>query len=148
MPALVELADAKAGRETKCEETQEAERFVDVELDSRAATKPPSTRADSKNNDGSLMGGWAKEAEGLKRGASLRERVEDIPALADHFVRSFAQRYRKQAESIEPAALQWMQSLAWPGNVRELQTVLERAVLHAAPEQRVLTRADFAFGEA
>lgn len=76
----------------------------------------------------------------------LRERAEDLPALADHFVRSFAKRYRKQAERIEPATLAWLGTLPWPGNVRELQTVLERAVLHARPDQVELTRDDFSMG--
>jgi DNA-binding NtrC family response regulator len=59
----------------------------------------------------------------------LRERREDIPPLAAHFLSRYAQRYRKQVQSIDPAALQLMLHYAWPGNVRELDHTIERAVL-------------------
>jgi len=59
----------------------------------------------------------------------LRERPEDIAALAEHFLRLYAQRYRKGLAVFEPAALEAMRSYAWPGNVRELDHVVQRAVL-------------------
>ena len=59
----------------------------------------------------------------------LRERREDIPPLAAHFLSRYAQRYRKQVQGIDPAALQVMLQYAWPGNVRELDHTIERAVL-------------------
>ena len=59
----------------------------------------------------------------------LRERREDIPPLAAHFLSRYAQRYRKQVQGIDPAALQLMLHYAWPGNVRELDHTIERAVL-------------------
>src|SRR5436190_5540541 len=59
----------------------------------------------------------------------LRERREDIPALAEHFLRFYAQRYRKGLAVFEPAALEAMRAYAWPGNVRELDHVVQRAVL-------------------
>ena len=61
----------------------------------------------------------------------LRERREDIPALAAHFLQSHARRYRKHVESLEPEALRALLAHPWPGNVRELDHVLERAVLMA-----------------
>ncbi len=61
----------------------------------------------------------------------LRDRREDIPALAAHFLFRYSQRYRKQVQGIEPAALQAMLVYGWPGNVRELEHALERAVLMA-----------------
>ncbi len=61
----------------------------------------------------------------------LRERREDIPLLAAHFLNRYASRYRKQMESIDPAALQVMLQHPWPGNVRELDHTIERAVLMA-----------------
>ena len=73
----------------------------------------------------------------------LRERREDLPSLVDVFLRQFARRYRKDARHVEAETLAWLVSLPWPGNVRELQTVMERAVLHAASDQSTLTRADF-----
>jgi DNA-binding NtrC family response regulator len=65
----------------------------------------------------------------------LRERAEDIPALADHFLRQHTQRYRKRIAGFEPAALAAMTAYAWPGNVRELEHALERAVLMAQGER-------------
>jgi DNA-binding NtrC family response regulator len=59
----------------------------------------------------------------------LRERREDIPHLAAHFLREHANHYRKRLESFEPAAMQALCDHGWPGNVRELDHVVERAVL-------------------
>jgi DNA-binding NtrC family response regulator len=61
----------------------------------------------------------------------LRERREDIPALAQHFLIQHAARYRKAVRAFEPAALQALIDHAWPGNVRELDHAVERAVLMA-----------------
>jgi DNA-binding NtrC family response regulator len=61
----------------------------------------------------------------------LRERREDIPPLAAHFLSRYAQRYRKPVHGIDPAAIQLMLHYSWPGNVRELDHTIERAVLMA-----------------
>jgi DNA-binding NtrC family response regulator len=61
----------------------------------------------------------------------LRERREDIPALADHFLRQHAQRYRKRLTGFDAAALDLLIAHPWPGNVRELDHAIERAVLMA-----------------
>jgi DNA-binding NtrC family response regulator len=61
----------------------------------------------------------------------LRERREDIPTLAAHFLSRYATRYRRPVEGFEPPALQLLLSYAWPGNVRELDHAIERAVLMA-----------------
>jgi DNA-binding NtrC family response regulator len=60
---------------------------------------------------------------------ALRERREDIPALAAHFLARHATRYRKAMEGLEPAAVQTLLQHSWPGNVRELDHAMERAVL-------------------
>jgi DNA-binding NtrC family response regulator len=61
----------------------------------------------------------------------LRERREDVPPLAAHFLRRTAKRYCKEIEGFEPAAVQALLDYAWPGNVRELEHTIERAVLLA-----------------
>ncbi|MGE5569903.1 MAG: sigma-54-dependent transcriptional regulator [Rhodospirillales bacterium] len=61
----------------------------------------------------------------------LRDRREDIPLLAAHFLRQYAQRYRKQVTGFEPAAIQALLEHSWPGNVRELDHAVERSVLMA-----------------
>src|ERR687893_191257 len=59
----------------------------------------------------------------------LRDRREDIPLLARHFLRLHAQRYRKTMAGFDPAAMQVLLDHRWPGNVRELDHSVERAVL-------------------
>ena len=61
----------------------------------------------------------------------LRDRREDIPVLARHFLAQHAQRYRKHITGFEAAAMQTLLDHAWPGNVRELDHSVERAVLMA-----------------
>ena len=65
----------------------------------------------------------------------LRDRREDIPLLAMHFLHQYTQRYRKNIRGFDPAALQALLSHPWPGNVRELDHAIERAVLLATSEQ-------------
>src|SRR5438874_1007683 len=65
----------------------------------------------------------------------LRERREDIPVLALHFLAQYASRYRRQVRGIEPAAMQALIQYSWPGNVRELEHAMERAVLMSRAEQ-------------
>jgi DNA-binding NtrC family response regulator len=59
----------------------------------------------------------------------LRERTEDIPLLAMHFLQIHAKKYRKELTGFESAALQALRTHSWPGNVRELDHSIERAVL-------------------
>jgi DNA-binding NtrC family response regulator len=65
----------------------------------------------------------------------LRERKDDIPQLALHFLRQSAQRYRKHLNSFEPVAMQLLLDHPWPGNVRELDHSVERAVLLSEGDQ-------------
>jgi two-component system response regulator PilR (NtrC family) len=58
----------------------------------------------------------------------LRERSDDIPALARHFVQRFAGEYQKNVAGISPDAMELLRAYHYPGNIRELQNVLERAV--------------------
>ncbi len=65
----------------------------------------------------------------------LRERKEDIPLLAAHFLKQYAQRYRKPVSGFDSASLRKMLEHPWPGNVRELDHATERAVLMSTGEQ-------------
>jgi DNA-binding NtrC family response regulator len=65
----------------------------------------------------------------------LRERREDIPTLARHFLEAHARRYRKTIGGFEAAALDALLAHPWPGNVRELDHAVERAVLMASSER-------------
>jgi DNA-binding NtrC family response regulator len=62
---------------------------------------------------------------------ALRERQEDIPSLAEHFIRKFSMENRREQLTLDPAALKVLMDYSWPGNVRELENVIERAVVLA-----------------
>ncbi|HET8531049.1 MAG TPA: helix-turn-helix domain-containing protein, partial [Methylomirabilota bacterium] len=70
----------------------------------------------------------------------LRERTEDIPALADHFLRQACRRARRAVPAVGPDALGLLRGYPWPGNVRELENEIERAVA-LAEDGRPLGRA-------
>ena len=63
----------------------------------------------------------------------LRERVEDIPTLAEHFLRVYRERARRAVPSISPEAMRCLRAYPFPGNVRELENEIERAVALADP---------------
>ena len=65
----------------------------------------------------------------------LRERREDIPLLARHFLETFRKTMEKPINGISPEAMRQLESYDWPGNVRELENTMERAVaLESSPE--------------
>jgi DNA-binding NtrC family response regulator len=59
----------------------------------------------------------------------LRERREDIPLLAAHFLRKYAEENQRDVEGFEPRTMDALAEYGWPGNVRELENVVERAVV-------------------
>ncbi|MBC7788541.1 MAG: sigma-54-dependent Fis family transcriptional regulator [Anaerolineae bacterium] len=61
----------------------------------------------------------------------LRQRRDDIPPLAMHFLRAHSQRYHKVLSGLDPTAIQALLDHSWPGNIRELDHAIERAVLLA-----------------
>jgi two-component system, NtrC family, response regulator HydG len=75
----------------------------------------------------------------------LRERNDDIPLLAQHFLEKYAARTNKPVATISPDAMDAILSYDWPGNVRELENVIEAAVVLARGDALLLTnfRADF-----
>jgi formate hydrogenlyase transcriptional activator len=60
---------------------------------------------------------------------ALRDRAEDIPLLATHFVRKYAKRMQKQVKEIPVEAMNALSAHSWPGNIRELQNFIERSVI-------------------
>ncbi|RPH86756.1 MAG: sigma-54-dependent Fis family transcriptional regulator, partial [Desulfobacteraceae bacterium] len=74
---------------------------------------------------------------------SLRERREDIPLLAKHFLRRYTIEINKKIERLAPAALELLMEYNWPGNVRELENAIERAVVISPGHE--LTGKDFTF---
>ena len=73
----------------------------------------------------------------------LRERREDIPLLAKHFLRRYAIEINKKIERLSAPALEQLMAYHWPGNVRELENAIERAVVISPGHE--LTPGDFAF---
>ncbi len=64
----------------------------------------------------------------------LQERAEDIPQIAQHFLRQYSELYQKRVEDIQPGAMALLQSYSWPGNVRELENVIQRAIIVASDD--------------
>lgn len=73
----------------------------------------------------------------------LRERMDDIPLLVDHFLDQYARKYQRGVNGVSPAALKKLQKYHWPGNVRELQHMIERAMIMT--ESTILQPEDFFF---
>jgi transcriptional regulator with GAF, ATPase, and Fis domain len=61
----------------------------------------------------------------------LRDRTEDIPLLAQYFIRRFAEKEKKPIEGLSEKALAALLSYSWPGNIRELENLMQRCVLLA-----------------
>ncbi|MHB9074286.1 MAG: sigma-54 interaction domain-containing protein [Desulfobaccales bacterium] len=59
----------------------------------------------------------------------LRERQEDLPALAEFFLRKFGEKNRREGIALAPEVLEAFRRYPWPGNIRELENVMERAVI-------------------
>jgi len=69
----------------------------------------------------------------------LRDRAEDVPALANHFLREYTIAYGRKAKTLTAEAMDALQEYPWPGNVRELRNLMERLViLH--PQARIEVR--------
>jgi len=77
---------------------------------------------------------------------SLYERIEDIPALAQHYLNYYAKKYHKLVTLITPDAVDKLKRYAWPGNVRELQHAIERAVIMT--DSATLQESDFLLSRA
>jgi two-component system, NtrC family, response regulator HydG len=70
---------------------------------------------------------------------ALRERPEDVPLLAQRFLRQFSRKNRKEIEGLTPEVMDALGAWSWPGNVRELENVVERAVVLARGSQVEIT---------
>ena len=58
----------------------------------------------------------------------LRNHIDDIPLLVDHFIRHFNESAHKSVRELEPRAMECLMKYSWPGNIRELRNVMERCV--------------------
>jgi DNA-binding NtrC family response regulator len=71
----------------------------------------------------------------------LRERVEDVPLLVEHFLKKYRTKYKKQVHGITNQALEHLKNYHWPGNIRELEHAVERAVIMTDEDK--LQKGDF-----
>lgn len=75
---------------------------------------------------------------------SLRERSEDIPLLAEHFLEVYGKKYKRPGMKIDKAVMIRMKKYYWPGNIRELQHAIERAVILS--EDKIIRNAELIVG--
>ncbi|RPJ71637.1 MAG: sigma-54-dependent Fis family transcriptional regulator [Acidobacteria bacterium] len=73
----------------------------------------------------------------------LRERIEDLPELANCFVKRYSTRFRRGVRGVAPAAMKLLQAHWWPGNIRELENLVERVV--AITDKEWVTEEDLPF---
>jgi DNA-binding NtrC family response regulator len=76
----------------------------------------------------------------------LRDRVDDIPVLANHFLRVYCEKYNKELMRFNTHALEKLANYSWPGNVRELQHSIEKAVIMS--DSAILLPTDFDLNQA
>lgn len=76
---------------------------------------------------------------------ALRERLEDLPALVQHFIEQYSRKLGKEVLGVSPSALELLGAYRWPGNIRELENMVARAV--ALATSKVLGPADFTLQE-
>jgi two-component system nitrogen regulation response regulator NtrX len=69
----------------------------------------------------------------------LRDRIEDVPLLAEHFLNEFTRSYGRRRKELTPEAFQVLRDYHWPGNVRELKNLMERIVI-MNPQVRIDAR--------
>ena len=123
--------------ETGVVERVGGERELDVDVRVVSATNVPLERAVASRRFRSDL--FHRVAVLRVHAPPLRDRVDDVPLLVDHFLRLLNERYRNQISRVTPEALRALSEYAWPGNVRELRNVLER--LHVESDTDVIGRA-------
>ena len=95
--------------------------------------------ATNRNPETALNQGWLREDFFYRINTiqihipPLRERVEDIPLLVQHFLSDFERKYDRKIKGIQDKASEIIRNYQWPGNVRELQNVIERTYYLATP---------------
>jgi len=73
----------------------------------------------------------------------LRERIDDVPLLAAHFINKYNVEFNKKFDRVDRKAMDFMMDYHWPGNVRELENVIERAIVIGQGPQMKVTHLPF-----
>ncbi len=138
---LDEVAELSPALQEKVEEVLEKKEFrrvdgtQEIKTDVHVICSSQSNLAQSVDN-----GNFRESLYNLLNASSfyippLRERPEDIPLLADHFLQIFSARINKKIKRISQKALDFLTDYSWPGNVHELHNAIERAVILARSDQ-------------
>ncbi len=139
---LDEVGDMSLNTQAKVLRALEEQRFEPVGSGKTVQVDVRVIAATNKDLDEEIAGGNFREDLFYRLNVipffvpPLRERVEDIPVLAGHFLREFCGAYGRRQKALTPAALRALREYPWPGNVRELRNMMERIViLH--PQQEI-----------
>ncbi len=142
---LDEVADMSLRTQSKVLRVLEDQRFEPVGAQESIQVDVRVVAATNKNLDVEIERGNFREDLFYRLNVipfhvpPLRERKEDIPALAAHFLEEFARAYGRKPKELTPQALETLDAHHWPGNVRELRNLIERIVI-LNPQSRIDAR--------
>jgi two-component system, NtrC family, response regulator AtoC len=155
---LDEVGDMKPALQAKLLRVLESREFQRVGGTQSISVDVRVTAATNKNLEEAVANGEFRQDLYYRlkvislRMPSLREQAKDIPLLAEHYLRQFAEEFNKPLKRLSPEAANALQQYTWPGNVRELRNVIERLVIlehaevvlpeHLPVELRLGTRAN------
>lgn len=132
---LDEVGDMSLRTQSKVLRVLEEQRFEPVGATAPVSVDVRVITATNKNLEEQIAGGQFREDLFYRLNVipfyvpALRERVEDIPLLADFFLEEFARAYGRRKKQLAADALDVLQKYPWPGNVRELKNLVERLVI-------------------
>src|SRR5579864_9535717 len=129
---LDEVGDMSLKTQSKVLRTLDEQRFTPVGGDEAISADVRVIAATNKNLEEEIGRGNFREDLFYRLNVvpfvvpPLRERVEDIPLLAEHFLREFALSYGRKPKQLSPETMSALTAYSWPGNVRELRNLIER----------------------
>lgn len=139
---LDEVGDMSVKTQAKVLRVLEEQRFEPVGSNSAVTVDVRVIAATNKKLDEEIARGAFREDLFYRLNVipfympALRERAEDIPLFARHFLTEFSAEYGKRPREMSDAALEILMRYSWPGNVRELRNLIERLVI-ICPQQRI-----------
>src|SRR5271157_731432 len=142
---LDEVGDMSLKTQSKVLRTLEQQRFIPVGSDDPVTVDVRVIASTNKDLEEEIAKGNFREDLFYRLNVvpfvvpPLRERLEDIPLLADHFLKEFTTAYGRKPKELTPEAYQTLGEYHWPGNVRELKNLIERIVI-LNPQVRVDAR--------
>ncbi len=142
---LDEVGDMSLRTQAKVLRSLEEQRFEPLGADTSIQVDARVVAATNKNLEDEIERGNFREDLFYRLNVipfhvpPLRERIEDIPLLADHFLKEFTTAYGRKPKALTPEAYRVLEEYQWPGNVRELRNLMERIVI-MNPQIRVDAR--------